>query len=38
MQYQFQQPFVLDSSRIEETFDLHPTPLDDVLQEMITAG
>lgn len=38
MQYQFQRPFVLDSSAIEETFDLHPTPLEEVLQEMITAG
>ncbi|MFW6723018.1 NAD-dependent epimerase/dehydratase family protein [Streptomyces sp. MAR4 CNY-716] len=38
MQYQLQRPFVLDSSAIEETFDLHPTPLEEVLQEMITAG
>lgn len=38
MQYQFQRPFVLDSSAIEETFDLHPTPLEEVLQEMVPAG
>lgn len=38
MQYQFQRPFVLDSSAIEETFDLHPMPLEEVLQEMVPAG
>ncbi|NBH04399.1 NAD-dependent epimerase/dehydratase family protein [Amycolatopsis sp. SID8362] len=33
MQYQFRRPFILDSSHTERTFDLEPTPLDDLLRE-----
>lgn len=33
MQYQVRRPFVLDSSLTEQTFDLKPTPLDDILRE-----
>ncbi|WP_328609353.1 NAD-dependent epimerase/dehydratase family protein [Amycolatopsis sp. NBC_00345] len=33
MQYQFRRPFILDSSLTEHTFDLKPTPLDEILLE-----
>jgi nucleoside-diphosphate-sugar epimerase len=35
MQYQFRQPFHLDSSLTEQTFDLKPSDLDDILRENI---
>jgi nucleoside-diphosphate-sugar epimerase len=35
MRYQFERPFVLDSSRTEQTFGLKPTPLADVLRLMV---
>lgn len=35
MQYQFRRPFILDSSRTERTFDLEPTPLDDLLRQTL---
>jgi nucleoside-diphosphate-sugar epimerase len=34
MQYLYQRPAVMDWSRTAATFDLKPTPLDDVLKEM----
>jgi nucleoside-diphosphate-sugar epimerase len=34
MRYQFQRPFVLDSSETEHTFGLAPTSLDDALRSM----
>ncbi|MET7701826.1 NAD-dependent epimerase/dehydratase family protein [Streptomyces sp. NPDC005485] len=37
IQYQFRQPFVLDSAHTEETFDLKPTPLEVTLKEMAAA-
>jgi hypothetical protein len=33
MQYQLQQPFVVDSSETERTFGLAPTPLTDILDD-----
>lgn len=33
--YQFEDPFVLDSTAAQETFDLEPTPWDDVLADVI---
>jgi len=35
MAYQFDKPFILDSSLSEKTFGLAPTPLDEALREMI---
>ncbi len=35
MAYQFDRPFVLDSSAATRTFGIRPTPLDDVLRESI---
>jgi len=35
MQYQFRRPFILDSSSTEQTFDLKPTQLDDILAENV---
>ena len=35
--YQFENPFVLDSSAAEQTFGLVPTPWDDVLAGVITS-
>jgi nucleoside-diphosphate-sugar epimerase len=35
--YQLQSPFVLDSSRAQRTFDLAPTPWDDVLEATIAS-
>jgi hypothetical protein len=34
-QYQFREPFVLDSSAATEAFGITPTPLDDALRETI---
>jgi nucleoside-diphosphate-sugar epimerase len=36
MRYQFDRPFVLDSSAAEQTFGLTPTSLDDALRTMVT--
>ncbi|SFW67374.1 NAD-dependent epimerase/dehydratase family protein [Amycolatopsis australiensis] len=36
MQYQFRRPFLMDSSATEQTFDLKPTLLDDLLRENVT--
>jgi nucleoside-diphosphate-sugar epimerase len=38
MQYLYQRPSVLDWSRTAATFDLKPTPLDDVLRELAEAS
>jgi nucleoside-diphosphate-sugar epimerase len=38
MQYQFRRPFELDSSRTEEALGLKPTPLDEVVREMLPAA
>jgi hypothetical protein len=35
VRYQFERPFVLDSSAAEKTFGLAPTPLDDALRTML---
>jgi hypothetical protein len=35
MRYQFERPFVLDSSAAEQTFGLKPTDLDDVLRTLV---
>jgi hypothetical protein len=35
VRYQFERPFVLDSSAAETTFGLAPTPLDDVLRGLL---
>jgi nucleoside-diphosphate-sugar epimerase len=35
MRYQFERPFVLDSSAAERTFGLKPTPLDEALRSML---
>jgi len=35
MRYQFERPFVLDSSAVELAFGLKPTPLDDALRSML---
>ncbi|MCP3804903.1 NAD-dependent epimerase/dehydratase family protein [Allokutzneria sp. A3M-2-11 16] len=35
VQYQFQRPFVLDSSAAEDAFGIKPTPTDDALREML---
>jgi nucleoside-diphosphate-sugar epimerase len=35
MRYQFEAPFVLDSSAAQATFGLAPTPLDDALRTMV---
>ncbi len=37
MRYQFERPFVLDSSAAQETFGLRPTPLDEALRSMLTS-
>ncbi len=37
MTYQFQRPFVLDSSLTETTFGLDPTPLDEALRDTARA-
>lgn len=37
MAYQFQRPFVLDSTATEATFGLSPTPFDDALRETASA-
>jgi len=34
--YQLQSPFVLDSTAAQDTFDLKPTPWDDVLAEVVS--
>jgi hypothetical protein len=34
VRYQFESPWVLDSSAAQQTFGLAPTPLDEVLQTM----
>lgn len=36
--YQFNRPFILDSAHTEQTFDLHPTPVDEVLRRMLGAA
>jgi nucleoside-diphosphate-sugar epimerase len=38
MRYQFERPFVLDSSATTATFGLTPTPLDEALRETVAAG
>lgn len=38
MAYQFQRPFRLDSSRVQETFGIKPTPFEDSLRAMIAAS
>ena len=35
MRYQFERPFVLDSSRTTATFGIDPTPLDEALRATI---
>jgi nucleoside-diphosphate-sugar epimerase len=35
--YQFEDPFILDSTAAQETFDLKPTPWDDVLADVIAS-
>jgi nucleoside-diphosphate-sugar epimerase len=35
VRYQFDRPFIVDSSAVQETFGLRPTPIDDVLTEMV---
>jgi nucleoside-diphosphate-sugar epimerase len=35
VRYQFERPFVIDSSAAQETFGLTPTPLDDALRSII---
>jgi nucleoside-diphosphate-sugar epimerase len=35
MRYQFERPFVLDSSAAQQTFGLAPTPLDDALRTLV---
>jgi hypothetical protein len=35
MRYQFERPFVLDSSAAQQTFNLTPTPLDDALRTLL---
>jgi nucleoside-diphosphate-sugar epimerase len=37
MRYQFERPFVLDSSRATATFGIEPTPLDEALRVTVTA-
>lgn len=37
MLYLFEHPFIMDSSRTEQTFNLHPGPLDQALTEMARA-
>ena len=37
MQYNYQRPHILDASLTAQTFDLKPTPLDDVLRETARA-
>jgi nucleoside-diphosphate-sugar epimerase len=37
MRYQFQRPFVLDSTAAQTTFGITPTPLDRALREMVGA-
>ena len=37
MRYQFEAPFVVDSTETERTFDLRPTPLDTMIQETVDA-
>lgn len=36
MRYQFQRPFILDSTAATTTFGITPTPLTDVLREVVT--
>jgi nucleoside-diphosphate-sugar epimerase len=38
MRYQFERPFVLDSSAAAETFGLKPTDLDDALRTLVDRG
>jgi len=35
MMYEFMKPFVVDSSKIEKTFGLMPTPIDEGLAETV---
>ena len=35
VRYQFDRPFVIDSSAAQETFGLTPTPLDDALRSVV---
>jgi nucleoside-diphosphate-sugar epimerase len=37
MRYQFERPFVLDSTAVTETFGLKPTPIDDAIAETVAA-
>jgi nucleoside-diphosphate-sugar epimerase len=36
MQYQFQEPFIVDSSKIATKLGVHPTPLDQALADTLT--
>jgi nucleoside-diphosphate-sugar epimerase len=36
MHYMSDRPFIVDSSRAEQTFGLKPTPLDDVLNDVVS--
>jgi nucleoside-diphosphate-sugar epimerase len=38
VRYQFERPWVLDSSAVQQTFGLVPTPLDDALRAMVVAS
>ena len=35
MRYQFERPFLLDSTAAQRTFGLAPTPMDDVLRSVL---
>ena len=35
MAYEFEEPFILDSSKIERAFGLRPTPLEEALAETV---
>ena len=37
MQYQFDEPFVVDSSKIANTLGVRATPLDDALADTLTS-
>jgi nucleoside-diphosphate-sugar epimerase len=37
MRYQFQRPFILDSTAVTKTFGIMPTPLDEALRELVAA-
>jgi hypothetical protein len=37
MQYQFEEPFIVDSSKIAGKLDVHATPMDQALAETLGA-